>query len=390
MNTKPSKNLRLQMQKHSRSRKNKICFPSLLAYPVLAEETGAIGGAEVQLKLLSKKLSDKGFNVSIVTAQSNHETSYETIDGIKIIRAVAFDTTRSNFEHIFRFVTSLWNALRSADSEIYISRGSWQDAGVIALFCILRRRKYLLGFSSDVDVDLESLNKRNFFGGFLFRLAVKTADCIIAQTSHQQTLCRTNFKKSSIVIKSIYPMTERISKKPLTPIVFWVGRLHREIKRPDLFIELAKLLPNAKFQMAGAGIDEAYYRIFRVAVDSVPNLDYVGAIPYHRIAQYFADASIFVSTSPREGFPNTFLEAWGNGIPVVSLDVDPDEIICEYRLGFHSGTFNQMVQDVKLLLEDEKLREELGQNGRHYVEREHNIEAIADKYVQMLQHVSRV
>jgi glycosyltransferase involved in cell wall biosynthesis len=74
----------------------------------------------------------------------------------------------------------------------------------------------------------------------------------------------------------------------------------------------------------------------------------------------------------------------------VSLNVDPDEIICTYNLGFHSGTFNQMVQDVKRLLEDEKLREELGQNGRRYVEREHNIEAIADKYVKILQHVSRV
>ncbi len=142
--------------------------------------------------------------------------------------------------------------------------------------------------------------------------------------------------------------------------------------------------------MAGASIDEAYYRIFRAAVDSIANLDYVGAIPYHRIAQYFDNASIFVNTSPREGFPNTFLQAWGNGTPVVSLDVDPDEIICEYRLGFHSRTFNQMVQDVKLLLEDEKLREELGQIGRHYVEREHNIEAIANRYIKMLQHVSRV
>ncbi len=241
-----------------------------------------------------------------------------------------------------------------------------------------------------MDVDLEYLNKRNFLESSLFRLAVKTADCIIAQTSHQQTLCQTNFKKSSIVIKNICPMPESISKKPTTPIVFWAGRLDREIKRPDLFIELAKLLPSAKFQIAGGRRSEDYYRTFRVAVDSVPNLDYVGAIPYHQIEQYFANASIFVNTSPREGFPNTFLQAWGNGIPVVSLNVDPDEIICKYNLGFHSGTFNQMVQDVKLLLEDERLREELGQNGRHYVEREHTIEAIANKYSEVLLRVSRV
>ncbi|MGP8012553.1 MAG: glycosyltransferase family 4 protein [Halobacteriota archaeon] len=343
----------------------------------------------MQLKLLSKKLSDKGFNVSIVTNQSNYETSHETIDGIKVIKAVEYDRTHSNVEFIYRFVTSLWNALRAADSKIYICKGSSMDAGPIALFCILKRRKHLLGFASDMDVDLEYLNKRNFLQRSLFRLAVKTADCVIAQTSHQQTLCQTNFKKSSIVIKNISPLAESVSKKPTTPIVFWAARLDREIKRPDLFIELAKLLPSAKFQIAGGRRSEDYYRTFRVAVDSVPNLDYVGAIPFHQIEQYFANAAIFVNTSPREGFPNTFLQAWGNGIPVVSLNVDPDEIICKYDLGFHSGNFNQMVRDVKLLLQDERLREELGQNGRHYVEREHNIEAIANRYSEVLLHVSR-
>ncbi len=382
-------NLRSHMQKPLGSRKHKICFISLGAYPTLAEKKGVVGGSEVQLKLLSKKLSDKGFNVSIVTNQSNYETSHETIDGIKVIKAVEYDRTHSNVEFIYRFVTSLWNALRAADSKIYICKGSSMDAGPIALFCILKRRKHLLGFASDMDVDLEYLNKRNFLQRSLFRLAVKTADCVIAQTSHQQTLCQTNFKKSSIVIKNISPLAESVSKKPTTPIVFWAARLDREIKRPDLFIELAKLLPSAKFQIAGGRRSEDYYRTFRVAVDSVPNLDYVGAIPFHQIEQYFANAAIFVNTSPREGFPNTFLQAWGNGIPVVSLNVDPDEIICKYDLGFHSGNFNQMVRDVKLLLQDERLREELGQNGRHYVEREHNIEAIANRYSEVLLHVSR-
>ncbi len=119
------------MQKHSGSRKNKICFILLGAYPTLAEKTGVVGGSEVQLKLLSKKLSDKGFNVSIVTNQSNHKTSYETIDGIKVIKAVEYDRTLSNFEFIYHFVTSLWNALRSRrQRDIYRQRifdGCWPN-----------------------------------------------------------------------------------------------------------------------------------------------------------------------------------------------------------------------------------------------------------------------
>jgi glycosyltransferase involved in cell wall biosynthesis len=100
-------------------------------------------------------------------------------------------------------------------------------------------------------------------------------------------------------------------------------------------------------------------------------------------------AGILVNTSESEGFPNTFLEAWSNYVPVVSLKWDPDEIICRHKLGFHSKDANQMKLDIIRLMNDGKLARELGLNGRRYVETHHSSKVISDSYEEHFRRAAR-
>jgi glycosyltransferase involved in cell wall biosynthesis len=172
--------------------------------------------------------------------------------------------------------------------------------------------------------------------------------------------------------------------------VLWVSTI-REIKQPELFLKLAKAIPKGSFQMVGGVEDNnpAVYNNVKESSESISNLHFMGFVPFHEIDQYFEQASIFVNTSKYEGFPNTFIQAWMHYMPTVTLNADPDGLICKTKIGFHSKTFNQLVEDVKLLLKNRQLREERGRNAMRYVEKEHDITDIVRKYVKVFDHVLR-
>ena len=103
-------------------------------------------------------------------------------------------------------------------------------------------------------------------------------------------------------------------------------------------------------------------------------------VPFSQIDTYFERATILVNTSLFEGFPNAFIQSWMHCTPVVSLNADPDEIICNLKLGFHSKSIEQIVKDIRELLQNPELCRTMGRNGRQYVERDHNVDAIVQDY----------
>ena len=165
--------------------------------------------------------------------------------------------------------------------------------------------------------------------------------------------------------------------------IIWVGKA-TEGKRPELFFRLAKNFPEFRFLMiAPPTRDIKYYKKIKEAASKIDNLDFMEYVLHNKIDRYYAESLMFINTSFSEGFPNTFLEAWGNYLPIVSIGFDPDEIICKNKIGFHPKTFEQMVKDVKTLLKNENLRKEMGLSARRYVEKEHEVKRILNEYQRL-------
>jgi len=75
------------------------------------------------------------------------------------------------------------------------------------------------------------------------------------------------------------------------------------------------------------------------------------------------------SEAMSEGFPNTFIQAWARGVPVLSLDVNPDALLDGERLGvFCDGSIDQMQAHLGDLLKSEIRREQIGHSARQFAQ----------------------
>lgn len=90
--------------------------------------------------------------------------------------------------------------------------------------------------------------------------------------------------------------------------------------------------------------------------------------PELNIEGKYLDSSVFVLPSRSEGFGMVIIEAMSCGLPVISFDCPhgPGNIITEGKDGFliENGNIEDFVEKLKLLMDDEMLRNDLGKSGK--------------------------
>jgi glycosyltransferase involved in cell wall biosynthesis len=119
----------------------------------------------------------------------------------------------------------------------------------------------------------------------------------------------------------------------------------------------------------------------------LPNLTVRGTIPHEQIGGFLGHAALFTHTSPAEGFPNAFLEAWSYGLPTVTC-FDPDGIIERERLGEKHDTFEAWEAAVLRWLADPELRRQAGARARAYSGATHASGEIHDRLAREIERLA--
>ncbi len=98
-------------------------------------------------------------------------------------------------------------------------------------------------------------------------------------------------------------------------------------------------------------------------------------------AEAFARATIFAMPSEHETFGQTYLEAWGAGLPVVAGDIAPlREVVREGIDGLHAKSEPRAIADAILaLLRDPERARRMGAAGRERLKREFSWPAVAKR-----------
>jgi glycosyltransferase involved in cell wall biosynthesis len=362
----------------------KICIVGLDSFGMLTGDARRyVGGEAVQHVLLARAWRDLGCDVSMIVYDEGsmpHE-----VDGIRVVPAYLRNAGIPGLRFFHPRASKLVAAMIAADAEIYYQSPAGANTGITAWFCRMTGRKFLFRVASDSDVEREHGRIRFARDRMLYDFGLKRADAIAVQTDFQAQQLRQNHGLDSTVINMLVePPARRATPLAKDIDVLWVSNL-RPLKRPELALELARQLPDIRFTLAGGPMPRGrtYFDDVAAAAARLPNVTMLGAVAYADTGALFDRAKLLLNTSSVEGFPNTFLQAWIHGVPVVSF-FDPDGLVQRLQLGRIATSMDDMCEALRSLIDVQTYRENLGRRARDYAAREYT-SAAAARYLSLLE-----
>ena len=363
----------------------KICFVANDAYGALVGDgQGHIGGVERQTALMARWLADRGHAVSVATWTEGAATD-ENINGIRVLKICPADAGLPGLRFVHPRWTALNAALARADADLYYQNCAESVTGQVALWAKRHGRQFVYSVASDPECDPTLPILHSFRERWLYRRGLTLADRVIAQTRHQQQLLKSGFGLTSTVL----PMPSEVlsnesldtleAARPALPSVLWIGRL-MPVKNVALFLDIADRLPGITFNLVG-GIDQdpVYAEAMLARARSQSNMRVHGKLDRGAVLAQIRSSHILCCTSDYEGFPNTFLEAWAHGMPVVST-VDPDGLLQDRALGRRGSDANCLAAQLQSLVTDARVRKQMSHNAWDYYYANHHMTGVMPRF----------
>lgn len=358
-----------------------VCIVSHNGYGAISGGKGGfVGGVERQTSLLARWMAERGHRVSFLTWDEGGPTE-EMIDGVRVIKICRESAGLPGLRFFHPKWTGLNAALSKADADVYYHNCGECVTGQIAMWCRRNGRSLVFSAASEADCDpafpeLSSRRER-----WLYLHGLRQSDRVIVQTRTQQSMILRNFKVDAQVIPmpapgpadDVYQVPSAAERR-----VLWVGRICK-VKRPDRLIEIARACPEIHFDMAGPVYDDEFSQGAAAEAETLANVTLLGAVSREMIPGLYRSASVLCCTSDYEGFPNTFLEAWSHGLPVVST-VDPDGVIVRENLGRVASDTATLTTSIRGLFEDPAAYAASSEAARHYYCDHHAMEAVMPRF----------
>jgi glycosyltransferase involved in cell wall biosynthesis len=350
----------------------RLCFIAPKAYPLFNPQVeGVFGGAEVDLYFLATELAhDADFQISFLTADYG-QADVEQHENVTVIKTVDF--RKNPLDGACR----IWRALRNVDAHGYMIKTISPGMFLVAEFCRRNRKLFFYRTSNTNSCDGTYLREHPLMGRF-YKRALRNAVCVFVQNDTD----REGLERTAGVASMVIPNGRRLAELQDSPrdVILWVGR-SAKIKGPERFVDLANGVPEERFvmicQRATGDLD---YDRLRDKARAAQNLEFIERVPFHEADAYYRRAKVFVNTSDAEGFPNTFIQACERAVPILSLNVDPDDFLTRHNCGVDChGDMGRLRDGLRFLTAGQKYVE-IGQNARRYVEQRHDIHVIARAY----------
>jgi len=344
-----------------------------------------VGGAEVAIKEITDRLPDYEFEMITVNLDGKQK-SEEKIGNV-FIRRIG---TGKQSKYFFPF------AAAKLAEKLHLERkfdAIWammaNQAGLAALFFKKKNSEipYLLTLQegdSDFDIWL-----RTFFIRPWYNQIYRRADYIQAisnflanRAKKMGATCPVEVVPNGVDLGRIKKQESR-NKENNKKIIITVSRLEKK-NGIDILIKAFKELGigNHELWIIGDGSLENDLKKLVRELNLENQVKFIGKIEPDNIYNYLFQADIFVRPSRSEGLGNAFLEAMAASLPIIGTPVGG---IPDFLEDDETGIFCKvddpadLAKKIKLLLNDNNLRENLINNGKKLVEEKYQWNSVSIK-----------
>lgn len=332
-----------------------------------------IGGITVQLFFWAQVFAKNGWQV-----YSFAENAKETV-----IREGIVFLPNKNIKRV-NFLMEWWRSLLyhlTIHPQVIIYRGANRQLLPLALFSKLFDTKLVYFAASDVNFEPGKELVGSEFNRKLYQRSIRHIRYFVTQNEHQHDTLLQNYGKDSLTMYNIWGevSTDEQEDPPQSDAV-WVANFRR-LKRAEWVMDAAESLPIYQFVLAGGKSgDGDYYEQMKGRIGGMKNVSFLGGRSFFYANKLVSRSRTLLCTSIFEGFPNTFLQAWSAGIPVIST-VDPSGIITANGLGIVVHTEEELVAALVKVLGDEKYYQILSLSVKAFFEKNHASQAGYEKVV---------
>jgi glycosyltransferase involved in cell wall biosynthesis len=333
------------------------------------------GGASTQLYNIAKELS-----------------TYPDISSVSVIPG----TGKIDFpeSHLFNLVQlgsskigtvskiySLLSIINTEKPDVILQRGLTLFSCLLALFCKLKKIKFIFMFAHDREAN--SRYQKNNKTCLLFPLLIMFSYKLIVQNRFQFEMI-SKLSSKTVEIKSGYPVTSEFVSHFGNKTALWISRLELW-KQPEIVLQLADELLEVKFIIVAPVFERTaeYGKSIVEKIKTFKNIEYISFSSFHYIDEIFQRTSFFINTSTDEGFPNTFIQSAVNSLPIISLNVSPDNFIENNKCGIVCNSdFSILKKAAIKLTTDKKYYQELAKNSFEYAKNYHDIKKVVRELIE--------
>jgi glycosyltransferase involved in cell wall biosynthesis len=352
------------------------------------------GGAETQQKLLIEHLANQGCEVVVVCYGPKPDQEIQIKPRIRIFTLPnAGRRGVRGLRFLYPTISDACTVLMKNKPQIIYQR----TAGFATAAAAIASRRLGVPFVYACASDLELISNGSTLDTDArvrasFNFGLKMASHVLVQNQSQLAAAgsRLDFKTSllpnMIEANQNQPLQSKSTKKDQ---ILWIGSL-QAVKRPDRFIDIVRRSPQWNFHMICSSTGDVHrelpFQAMMALAKQLPNLVITPFVDPSCIHKYYEQSSLLINTSDSEGFPNTFLEAWRCGVPVISF-VDPKvgDAMMPQRV---VRTDHEMIVVINRLMSNLALREAIAKRSIEYVHSFHDTKVVIPKYLSLFKQLT--